>query len=425
MENYKFSYNTAKSFLNFLESENIYVSIARSYPWGELDTPPLGIQDSNYNELEDYRDIIFSKKVSNFSLVIRNIPWEERVFDQWNDRDPLIPKKDFYCITDARNVYKCISNNNSSVSIEKPSNVSSEVFQTSDGYLWKYMFTVPGDDFLAFSTTDWIPVREINSPVPGFELQYSSQISSIPGTIDRIDIVQGGLGYKQDTQVIIEGDGQDAEASLEIHPITGEILKVNMVKTGKNYTWARVKFLDTSTNPGSGAFAYPVLSPRKGHGHNPAKELYARDVAVFCLIERDENNSIKDDLNYRKVLMLVNPKLKNNNQNFIGLRINNTIEVTLDNFNGTFLLNEKIETSGGGEGYITYIDNNNSKLFLTGVKGNISGVLIGKNSSAQGNVTNVVDNSFSFSDSIIFRSYFDVKIKEKESMVEIKPIFRF
>src|SRR5690606_34601003 len=235
MKNYKLSLIAARNFLQYCLDRRIYVFLGRTNKWGSPDLAPKGIQESTYNLVNDFNETVFAKKIleSNFSLVIRRVNWEERVFTQWNDRDPLIAEKDFYCLTSSNHVYKCISNNNGAVSTVEPNLVSTVPFQTADGYVWRYMFSVNADDQLKFLTPDWIPVKEIFTSEVGYENQYASQVAAVAGTVDRIDLIQGGSKYSADTTVTIEGDGTGATASLTIHPITGAITAIEVTNSGQ------------------------------------------------------------------------------------------------------------------------------------------------------------------------------------------------
>jgi hypothetical protein len=99
----------------------------------------------------------------------------------------------FFVITDQNNVYKCIHNGfspnfpNGTPSTIKPSVTdTSGTFKTSDGYIWKYMFSCERDVYSKFQTSNYIPVT------PNTEVIENS----IPGTIDNIVLMNGGIGYR-------------------------------------------------------------------------------------------------------------------------------------------------------------------------------------------------------------------------------------
>ena len=64
----------------------------------------------------------------------------------------------FYVVTDEYNVYKCLDNNNNARSTVKPTGTALDPFETSDGYIWKFMYNIPINLRNKFYTDDHIPV---------------------------------------------------------------------------------------------------------------------------------------------------------------------------------------------------------------------------------------------------------------------------
>lgn len=111
------------------------------------------------------------------------------------------PVKPMYVMTSERNVYKCLSNNNSVLSTVEPRGdytSSNGNIATSDGYIWKYMFNVkPSNRFL---TDDWIPV-----PTSVNQLDYgSSALDVIDGELTTIVVTNKGNGYYENNVRIID-----------------------------------------------------------------------------------------------------------------------------------------------------------------------------------------------------------------------------
>ena len=132
-----------------------------------------------------------------------------------------LPLAKFYVITDEYNVYKCISNGKTGDSSEdtaatstvKPTGTDTNAFETSDGYVWKFMFRVEAGDVTKFLTPTHIPVRKMSGLG---EPQYD-----VNGFLDRIDVTSGGSGYNIAPYVRIEGDGKSAPDVI-IDSTTGE-----------------------------------------------------------------------------------------------------------------------------------------------------------------------------------------------------------
>jgi hypothetical protein len=101
----------------------------------------------------------------------------------------------FYVVTDEYNVYKCLDNNLNGPSTVKPTTTTVEPVKTSDGYLWKFMYSIPIALRNKFLTDDYMPV------VTALRNQFYSN-----GQLQTIRIDQGGTGYTSGT-ITVQGDG--------------------------------------------------------------------------------------------------------------------------------------------------------------------------------------------------------------------------
>jgi len=106
-----------------------------------------------------------------------------------------LEESEFYIMTEDFNVYKCIDNNNDSVSTIKPNGTSTTPIITSDGYIWKFMYNVPINLRSKFLTDEQIPV------VSALTNQFYSN-----GTVDNITINNKGINYTTAT-ITVTGDG--------------------------------------------------------------------------------------------------------------------------------------------------------------------------------------------------------------------------
>lgn len=165
-----------------------------------VDNPNSEIQPIADNDrdvvIDVYNNMIFGKRVtpSDVKLMIRNIPYTvNTTFAIYDDSDKNLNKKDFYCIVNASSwyhVYKCLDNNNGSKSTIQPNfadivGSNTAVYQTSDGYRWKYMYSVSSSINRKFSTSDYFPY------VPNTVVQQNA----VSGSIDIIKVEDGGEGY--------------------------------------------------------------------------------------------------------------------------------------------------------------------------------------------------------------------------------------
>jgi len=411
------SLSLATSFLHRLKTSNLYAMVGYSDD-----------QDSEFSDyLQDraFRDMVFAKRMisQNHSLVVRRVDWEaDKIFDQWLHYDTNLKSKDFYCLTSDNNVYKCLSNNNGMPSTVEPSGVSVNRFQTADGYVWKYLFTVQPDQATAFLTPEWIPVKGVTSGEIGFENQYASQLSAIPGTVDRIDVIQGGSGYSEETTTVtILGDGSGATATLDIHAITGTILGINVPNIGAGYSHAIVVIHDSAVDAGSGALAHAILSPLNGHGENPLKELFVNIVSSKVEVQGDESGMILDDISISRVMIVDSIIDASTFEEANDPAYNNTTKLSLSGVAGSFVVGERY-TSGHYSGHIVYIDG--SDVYVSGAT-LFEGTIVGVTSGASATVQTVLTQPLIHSGSVVLNSAIAPLDKVLANTVTLYTLFQF
>ena len=133
-----------------------YVFISGLDPWADEQDPPEP-KDSIQDENRVLSDIVGIKRVlqSDVIAVLPRTNWEAgQIYDQYdhevdliNDQNPITG--DFYrffVVTEDFNVYKCLSNNYRAQTANRPTGTNPEPFQTPDGYIWKYMYTIQSTD---------------------------------------------------------------------------------------------------------------------------------------------------------------------------------------------------------------------------------------------------------------------------------------
>jgi hypothetical protein len=149
--------------------------------------------DASYNNVyyDVWRDMIALKKFqsSDVSHVIPNNVWANNTFyTEYDDKDADLDTKQFYT------VYKCIDNNRGANSTVKPTTIDySNIQFTSDGYRWKYMYTVTPGEALKFKTNAYIPVKTLTAN-DNSNQWYVQQLAS-NGAIHHIKITSNGSGY--------------------------------------------------------------------------------------------------------------------------------------------------------------------------------------------------------------------------------------
>lgn len=201
-------------FSDFSDTKN-YLFIGKISEWDNDNSPPQ-VKDSLEEELEAWQNMLICKRITpnEVVFVIRRINWETgKVYQQYDDTLELYSDTtllDFYVFTPENNVYKCISNNNGSVSQYSPTGTSTEEIVTQDGYIWKYMYSVR-PELIDFITEEYIPVEFLD------ELSYTDQRSfqliveqdaksNKNGSISNIIVTQIGSSYPYAIDYLLSGE---------------------------------------------------------------------------------------------------------------------------------------------------------------------------------------------------------------------------
>lgn len=223
----------AQSVFNDLTSRRAkyYYFLGKPLQWNPSDAPELPNDEFSY-ELEARNSIISVKQVNtpDVSLIIPRYDWESgTVYDMYDDQISVenptatgatkLADSLFYILTTDFNVYKCIWNNDGGKSTEMPQSTSTDIIETSDGYLWKFMYNVPIAFRNKFLTTTYMPVTT------AVKNQFYSS-----GTISNVIVVNSG-NYNAVPQLIITGDGY-----IENNPYI--ISGITVTDQGEGYTIA-------------------------------------------------------------------------------------------------------------------------------------------------------------------------------------------
>jgi hypothetical protein len=228
------SYYNARKFLESIDNENtsIYVFIGRPTEWDNDDDPPdLDNTTESINKI--WNDITALKRVTkqDVRLGFRRINWiSNTVYDEYDHRENLSDKDFYVFVEENRNVYKCISNNNSGVSLNQPDHIEIDPKKYDDGYVWKYMFTLSNSLIRKFSTENYLPIENDQIVIS----------SSIPGSINQLKIINPGGGYQtnQDSiKIFIWGDGDlNDSGRAKIFTQGGRITQIlSITDSGEGY----------------------------------------------------------------------------------------------------------------------------------------------------------------------------------------------
>jgi hypothetical protein len=161
--------------------------------------------DSISNTFIDvYQNMVFGKRIAvgDVSLMIdRNDYVSGTVYDMYDDQEAF--SNNSYVIVNAGafyHVFKCLFNNGNTASTYEPTfsdtDSTDELYETSDGYIWKYMYSVSSSTVSKFATEEYFPLTA--------NAQVSS--SAVDGSISVIRVIDAGRGYNNYASGNFKGD---------------------------------------------------------------------------------------------------------------------------------------------------------------------------------------------------------------------------
>ena len=304
----KFRYQNAKNLIADISdsSNSYYLFVGRSQAWSPSDSNIPLPQDRLFDESDAWSNALALKRIaaSQISHVAPRYNWiSGTTYAEYDDQDLALSTKQYYVVTDELNVYKCIQAG-AGASVVKPTATTTSISQTplADGYRWKYMFTISGNDANRFLTSTFIAVKKLE--VDDNTLQWPVQEAAIDGAIHRVRLTNVGAGYTSTPTVTITGDGTGATAEAVMSG--GVLTGINMLTYGTGYNKAIVTI--SGGSPTTPATARAVLSPKGGHGFDPVSELGGYYVMVQVLLEgADGEGDFITDNDYRQLGIVRNP----------------------------------------------------------------------------------------------------------------------
>lgn len=189
----------------------------------DLDAPPVS---NSLDYINETRNNIFSIKEilpSDASFVIPRKDYQQNI--EYNQYDTELNNGDHVYNPTNYSVYIC-TKRGEGVSTIQPSHDTAISETYSDGYSWRYIYTIPLALRDRFLTPEWIPVTNSLS-----ENYFSN------GGIDSVSIIDSGDGYHpSSTSVVALGSSNKGHgAVLEPVIIDGKIVSVIIHENGYGY----------------------------------------------------------------------------------------------------------------------------------------------------------------------------------------------
>jgi len=368
------------------------------------DEIPLRPADNQEEDQSIHDDMIALKRITaeQVRAVVRRYNWNPTVnpkFDMWKPDysyakpaavDPdgsgpsgpaqSISNARFYVVNENYEVFKCLYNGESATNpngvnaslqprrnptptgqgaYDSATGIFTEYPTVADnGYVWKYMYTIPTNDVIRFLSTDFMPivadttvqnlaatqsgaisaivVRNIGSNLPASEVIYARIIGNGSNGRVRIETTSSGT---IDKAFLCDASGNKVNISGSGYTYANILLK-------NGYLFENPDFTSPFTVSGSATGNIEVIIPVKGgHGSDPIRELFAKRVmANIRLTYAEGQGDFPVDNDFRRIGIIKNPKLPAPSTDFATAEtLSGLYALKLNNVTGAFQPDEIIQ----------------------------------------------------------------------------------
>ena len=360
------------------------VGYGRTVAWNT--NPPSPIDSVAYNNHAG-DVVLYGKKITsaNVRRLVRRIDWVagtryEMYRDDYSITSPApitnasrLYDANYYVMNEDYRVYICIENGSSgsnpkgNVSQDQPKFTDLEPTRagdSGDGYIWKYLFTIPPSDIIKFDSTEYLTVPN------DWQTSTESQIRSIRESADSsvnenqiktVYIEAAGKNYAnglgQEFDIIGDGTGGKVRVDVE----GGEITNTVVTSGGKDYSYALVDLGSINSNStGTPAHLIPIIPPSKGHGFDVYTELGTDKVLVYARFD-DSTKDFPVDTSFAQVGIVKNPTKVGTSDVYQENTFSGLSSFKFSTITGTPKVGEKIEqivANGTGKafGYVASYD---------------------------------------------------------------------
>jgi len=423
----------------------MYAFFGRIEAWDNDNSPPTPVDTIKETDFESWRNMIHMKRItaSDVTFGVPRYNWTSgTTYHEYQTTDVDLYANTFYVLDEnTYNVYKCLFNNNGGASTVRPSGTLTTNVKTSDGYIWKYMYTIDSADVTKFVTTTHMPVSN-NSTV---------QAAAVNGAIEVVDVINGGSSYRANTgvfsavasalvmnlagdasatdghytnstmyissgtgsgqlrdiiaytgstrtatvntafspapttastyiigpKITIRGDGQGNPLAYANTVAGGAIVNIDVIATGNNYSFANVTI---TSNGGSSGAAIAYVAPEGGHGSHPQRELGGYNVILSTQLSGNVSNTFVTNNDFRVIGIVNNPIERASNTVATTAQYDQTTKLVLSSVTGDFTADEIVVSNRNTTGRVVRFANSNA----TGTTGTltISNIIVNANGSS-------------------------------------------
>lgn len=377
------------------------------YRFSTENIPPVPL-DNQTEKFGIYHDIIAAKRITSSYArhVVRRYNWDvinNPKFDMWKPDYFATPagggqvgktaslgatsigNAKFYIMNQSYEVFKCLYNGES---VADPTGVniqheprtnpqpglgsySNGIFTAPDNsYVWKYMYTIPTDDVLAFLSTDFMPIN-----ADGETTRAATEAAATNGALDIALISNPGTLTAPVSGTFfasVVGDGVGGVAEVTVGG--GVVTAAKVITPGSGYTYASIPFVTgvplgtAGSTEAVGLFSDnaltvsetvtatdtptldPVLPPQGGHGSDFEMELNSKRVMTNIRLTFIENaGDFPVDNDFRRIGIIKDPYEFGSTTFATADTLNGLKAVKVTGATGNFIADESIsQTVGGG-----------------------------------------------------------------------------
>ena len=375
--------NSTNSYYVFLGLDNpTNVGFGRTSTWDTNTPNPV----DNFNNMSHVGDtMMFGKKVTsaNIRRLVKRVNWTQGSRYEMYRHDYSITNLSpitrsarlydatYYVMNKNYDVYICIDNGATGISTTGNASQDEPLFtdlepsragESGDGYIWKYLFTVPPSDIIKFDSTEYISVPNNWSSSTDVQIQSvrengDSDLNN--NQIKKIYVDQQGSGYSQNVvgkEVDVVGDGTGAKVVLDTNS-SGQITKTIVSAGGKDYSFGMVDLGpigNSAVSAGNYAKLIPIIPPSKGHGFDLYKELGTDKILIYARFD-DSTRDFPVDTKFAQIGIVKNPTVTGSATTFTDNQYSSVNSVKLSTSSGSPTIGEKIQqtvSEGTAEGYI-------------------------------------------------------------------------
>ena len=358
------------------------VGYGRSDNWDENTPAPVDSFSSNKHAGDT---IIFGKKITsaNIRRIVRRLDWTSgtRYEIYRNDysaenTSPLtsasrLYSSNYFVMNSDYRVYICIENGSSgsnpkgNVSQDEPTFTDlepSRAGESGDGYIWKYLFTVPPSDIIKFDSTEYVTVPNewlttADTQIRSIRENGDSNVNE--NQIKTVYIDGAGDNYANGLgqEVNIIGDGTGAKVRVDV--VNGKITDTTVTSGGKNYSYALVDLGSLNSNSiGNSAKLVPIIPPSLGHGYDLYTELGTDRVLIYARFD-DSTKDFPTNTQFSQVGIIKNPTSIGSTSLYSDDTFSSVSSFKFSSITGTPQIGEKITQTVSGEkarGYVASYD---------------------------------------------------------------------